>query len=73
MAEESEDGQEKTEEPSQRRLEKAREDGKVLSSKEMPVFTTLSAGLLLYWALSWSAKVLFLNGVRFLQLTAKPD
>ena len=56
MAEESEDGQEKTEEPSQRRLEKAREDGKVLSSKEMPVFTTLSAGLLLYWALSWSAK-----------------
>ena len=40
MAEESEDGQEKTEEPSQRRLEKAREDGKVLSSKEMPVFTT---------------------------------
>ena len=34
MAEENEDGQEKTEEPSQRKIEKAKEDGKVLSSKE---------------------------------------
>ena len=29
MAEEGEDGQEKTEEPSQRKIEKAKEDGKV--------------------------------------------
>ena len=29
MAEENEDGQEKTEEPSQRKIEKAKEDGKV--------------------------------------------
>ena len=46
MAEESQDGQEKTEEPSQRKLEKAREDGKVVSSKEMFVFTSLAAGLI---------------------------
>ena len=47
MAEQSQDGQEKTEEPSQRKLQKAREDGQVLSSKEMFVFTTLFAGLLI--------------------------
>ena len=29
MAEENEEGQEKTEEPSQRKIEKAKEDGKV--------------------------------------------
>ena len=46
MAEESQDGQEKTEEPSQRKLEKAREDGKVVTSKEMFVFTGLAAGLI---------------------------
>ena len=56
MAEEGNDGQEKTEEPSQRKLEKSLEDGKVLTSKEMPVFTTLAAGLALYWGLSWGAK-----------------
>ena len=47
MAEENEDGQEKTEEPSQRKIEKAKEDGKVLSSKEMFVFTNISMGLIL--------------------------
>ena len=47
MAEQSQDGQEKTEEPSQRKLQKAREDGQVLSSKEMFVFTTLFAGLVI--------------------------
>ena len=46
MAEESQDGQEKTEAPSQRKLEKAREDGKVVTSKEMFVFTGLAAGLI---------------------------
>ena len=39
MAEESQDGQEKTEEPTAKKLEKAREEGQVLSSKEMFVFT----------------------------------
>ena len=51
MAEENEDGQEKTEEPSQRKIEKAKEDGKVLSSKEMFVFTNISMGLVLMFAL----------------------
>ena len=41
------DGQEKTEEPSSRRLEKALEDGQILSSKEMFVFTSLFTGLVL--------------------------
>ena len=50
MAEENEDGQEKTEEPSQRKIEKAKEHGKVLSSKEMFVFTNISMGLVLMFA-----------------------
>ena len=50
MAEEGNDGQEKTEEPSQRKIEKAKEDGKVLSSKEMFVFTNISMGLVLMFA-----------------------
>ena len=52
MAEENQDGQEKTEEPTQQRLQKAAEDGQLLTSKEMMVFTTLAAGLLLYLGLS---------------------
>ena len=45
MAEED-NSQDKTEEPSQRKLDKAAEDGQVLSSKEMFVFTTLIMGLM---------------------------
>ncbi|MGB1862935.1 MAG: flagellar biosynthesis protein FlhB [Candidatus Puniceispirillum sp.] len=52
MAEESGDGQEKTEDPSERKLEKAREDGQVLSSKEAFVFTTLAMAVLLFIGLS---------------------
>lgn len=52
MAEENEDGQEKTEEPSQRKLDKAAEDGKVLTSKEMFVFTSIGMGLALLLASS---------------------
>ena len=52
MAEENQDGQEKTEEPTQQRLQKAAEDGQLLTSKEVMVFTTLAAGLLLYIGLS---------------------
>ena len=51
MAEQSQDGQEKTEEPTQRKIQKAREDGQVLSSKEMFVFTTLFAGLVMMFIL----------------------
>ena len=45
MAEENQDGQEKTEEPSQRKIDKHKEDGKVLSSKEMFVFTGIAGAL----------------------------
>ena len=43
---EDDSSQDKTEEPSERKLQKAAEDGTVLSSKEMFVFTTLIMGLL---------------------------
>ena len=43
---ENDQSQEKTQEPTQRRLEKAREDGDVLSSKEMFVFVSSAVGLL---------------------------
>ena len=49
---ENQDGQEKTEEPTQQRLEKAAEEGQLLTSKEVMVFTTLAMGLLLYMGLS---------------------
>jgi flagellar biosynthetic protein FlhB len=51
MAEEGSDGQEKTEDPSQRRINKALEDGKVLKSSEVNIFTSLFAGLLLMFAI----------------------
>lgn len=50
MAEEGDNSQEKTEDPSQRKLEKAAEDGKVLTSKDMFVFTGLFAGLMMMFA-----------------------
>ena len=51
MAEENQDGQEKTEEPTQRRLDKAAEEGRVLTSKEVMVFSTLAVALVLYMGL----------------------
>lgn len=48
MAEESQDGQDKTEEPSQRKIDKAREDGQVLQSKEMFVFTSIAMSLIIF-------------------------
>ena len=47
--------QEKTQEPTQRRLEKAREDGDVLSSKEMFVFASSAVGLLVIAVLGFFA------------------
>ena len=44
--------QEKTEEPTPRRIEKAREDGQVLNSKEMFVFATIFAGTLIILTLA---------------------
>ena len=45
MAEEQ-DSQEKTEEPTQRKIDKSIEDGQFLTSKEMFVFTSVFFGLL---------------------------
>ena len=56
MAEENQDGQEKTEEPSQRKINKAKEDGKVLTSKEMFVFTSIAASLVFMYAISFFGK-----------------
>ena len=58
MAEENQDGQEKTEDPSQRKIDKHKEDGKVLTSKEMFVFTGIAGALLVMYAFSFSFKAL---------------
>ena len=50
MAEEGSDGQEKTEDPSQRKIDKSLEEGKVLKSQEVNIFTSLAAGLALMFA-----------------------
>lgn len=55
---ENDQAQEKTEEPTQRRLEKAREDGDVLSSKEMFVFASSAAGLVVVLVLGLFSKSL---------------
>ncbi len=55
MAEENQ-AQEKTEEPTQRKLEQAKEDGKVLTSKEMYVFTSLTMALLFMVTISLFVK-----------------
>ena len=52
MAEGGDESQEKTEDPSQRRLDKAKEDGEILSSKEMFVFATMAMGMAMIYALS---------------------
>lgn len=51
MAEGGDESQEKTEDPSQKRLDKAAEDGEVLSSKEMFVFSTMAIGIAMLYAL----------------------
>ena len=57
MAEES--AQEKTEDPTPKRLEKALEDGQVLTSKELFVFSTLFTGFLMYFLiLTFSDRIL---------------
>lgn len=53
---ENEQAQERTEEPTQRRLEKAREDGEVLSSKEMLVFASGASALLIIGSLGFFSK-----------------
>ena len=50
MAEEGSDGQEKTEDPSQRKINKSLEEGKVLKSQEVNILTSLAAGFALMFA-----------------------
>ena len=50
---ENDDAQEKTEEPSQRKLQKARDDGDILTSKESFVFATSSLLLALVPITAW--------------------
>ena len=69
---ENDQAQEKTEEPTQRRLEKAREDGDVLSSKEMFVFASSAAGLFVLAGLGlFSGKIL--NGWSQLFIFSHPE
>ena len=69
---ENDQAQEKTEEPTQRRLEKAREDGDVLSSKEMFVFASSAAGLFVLAVLGlFSGKIL--NGWSQLFIFSHPE
>ena len=51
MAEEGGDSQEKTEDPSQRKINKSLQEGKVLKSLEVNIFTSLLAGLALMFAI----------------------
>jgi len=53
---ENEQSQERTEEPTQRRLDKAREDGEVLSSKEMLVFASGASAILILGSLGFFSK-----------------
>ncbi|MDB4852018.1 EscU/YscU/HrcU family type III secretion system export apparatus switch protein [Alphaproteobacteria bacterium] len=50
MAEEGSDGQEKTEDPSQRKIDKSLEEGKVLKSQEVNILTSMAAGFGLMFA-----------------------
>ena len=72
MAEESQDGQEKTEDPSQRKLEKSAEDGKVLSSKEMFVFTSMFAAFVLMFVTPLFAQKVLAYWSRLFHFT-RPD
>ena len=72
MAEESQDGQEKTEDPSQRKLEKSAEDGKVLTSREMFVFTSMFAAFLLMFVTPLFAQKVLAYWSRLFHFT-RPD
>lgn len=51
MAEQSQDGKEKTEDPTQRKIQKGQEEGQVLNSKELFVFSTLFAAFVLMYVI----------------------
>ncbi|MCK0768771.1 flagellar biosynthesis protein FlhB [Chromohalobacter canadensis] len=51
MAEGSDSDEEKTEDPTPRRLDKAKEDGEVARSRELTTFMLLAAGVMALWSL----------------------
>jgi flagellar biosynthetic protein FlhB len=66
--------QEKTEQPTQRKLDKAKEDGKTVSSKEMYVFTSIIMMLVFFYFMaynynqvisSWKNLFLLLDSVKY--------
>ena len=73
MAEEGNQSQEKTEDPSQRKLEKAAEDGTVLKSTDMFVFTGLFGGLLMMFAVPSIIEPVLSVWARFLHLDSGAD
>lgn len=52
MAQEESNDQEKTEEPTARRLQKSRDEGQVARSKELTTFVILFGGVVLLWTTS---------------------
>ncbi|MAI84268.1 MAG: flagellar biosynthesis protein FlhB [Rickettsiales bacterium] len=67
MAEDQNQSQEKTQDPSSRRLDKAAKDGKVISSKETYVFTILFAGVFLMYSTPYLVNDFLLAVKSFLQ------
>ena len=65
MAEENQDGQEKTEEPTAKRLAQSKEEGQLLQSKEVMIFTTTVTGLILLMALMPFYRLASVHGAVF--------
>ena len=62
MAEENQNtSQEKTEQPTQRRIEKAKEEGKTVTSKEMYVFSSVVMLLVLIYFFSYNFNYILAN------------
>ena len=62
MAEENQNSsQEKTEQPTQRRIDKAKEEGKTVTSKEMYVFSSVIMLLVAMYFFSYNFKYILAN------------
>ena len=62
MAEENQNSsQEKTEQPTQRRIDKARDEGKTVSSKEMYVFSSVVMLLIVIYFFAFNFKYILAN------------
>ena len=55
MAEDAPDQEEKTEEPTARRLEKAREDGQVPRSQELGIAAVMISSMIIFVFIRWLA------------------